>query len=1134
MKKTKKALASLAIAGMTLSMVPFNVFAASPVPTRISGDTAAQTAVAIAEQTGWTGTAILASSASYGMVDALTAGPLASYLKAPILLTGAGNSLDTDTKAELNKLAVKTVYVTSGTAVIKQGVLDELKGMGISVVPLGGFDRAETSVNIAKKMTGVTKVAVANGLQDALSIASVAAAANQPILLTDKDALPSSVADYLAANSGIVASDVIGGTGVISDAVKSVLPGATRHFGQTAYDTNNQVIQDFDAALDYDNVYVANGVTGIDALAGAPLAAQTKSAIVLTDGKAVPAAATFVHSKLADGAVVTALGGSAVVPEAVRTGVVNGEVNPPAGALSVTSVSAVSANSLKVVFNQAPADTSKVTFAVTRSTTPVTTTATWNAAKTEATITSSSNLPEGTYSVAVKNDTVDLGNSSVTVTAQKVAKINITSTKLAVSGTGAAQKGYATYKVEDQYGNDITTSYLANSLQFQTGVATVNGKSGVLTLSAPTVNLIQFATVVITGYDSTSGVSTSATLATSTALGTLSEIKLDTLKSADEKDLTAGDSSNTWYLDYTATDISGNPTKDYNLVKEGLILNDGAVPGSNDKLTTSSSYVIAKVIHDPSDDAKAVIEVKVTNDVISMDIPVSITAMTFTGSTSTFNTTLKKAAIAETFTLMSPSYDIAVGEKKEIPFVAYDQNGVQVKRYDDLKGNVTFSPANQVQLEQNADGTAKVMVGCDVGGFTGTGPQIITAVTGTGKLSTVTLNIQKAAVADTLALDTSVLVSAMQQGSAEQTVDFGYNYGGLSAKDQYGRSIDMWNHASDYEVLATATGSVSVAGTNPSKAVIPAADAVAFGGNGIRITSGTAGSGTVTFKLIKKVDRAVVLGGDSTKVIDTKSATFSIVADKDIKGYTMDTVAAPIYAHATDTIAAMNAPGYVISGRTGAYEVNPCVYGKTASGSKVVLAGSPIIGASVDNTTDFMLDGAVGAYDSVNVLAGKLGANITAAETLLTVNVKSAFDGSITSLTTPIKSSNVTPVAKAIAVGIGNFVTGVSKNSTGDVITIKDALLTAGKSMARFDASGSNANRAPVYFLAVDSYGTKAMPLAQIVKVSEVTTATGAAVNNFGINADGTITGSAVAGTTITLSGITTNGLVKTIQLVVN
>ena len=356
MKKTKKALASLAIASMVMTMIPFNAFAATTVPTRIAGVTAEDTAVKIADQTGYTGTAILASSASYGMVDALTSGPLAAYLKAPILLTGAGSTLDAATKAELTKLAVKTVYVTSGTAVIKQGVLDELKGMNIEVVALGGFDRAATSVNIAQKMVGVTKVAIANGLQDALSIAAVASAANEPILLTDKEVLPVSVEAFLKANSNITSSDIIGGTGIISDAVKAVVPNATRHYGMTAYDTNSQVIQDFDAALDYDNVYLANGVTGIDALAGAPLAAQTKSPIVLTDGKTTPAVATFVFSKASATTVVTALGGEAVVPEAVRVGVATGKLTPPSSnELKIVSISSLDDTNryLKMEFSKA-------------------------------------------------------------------------------------------------------------------------------------------------------------------------------------------------------------------------------------------------------------------------------------------------------------------------------------------------------------------------------------------------------------------------------------------------------------------------------------------------------------------------------------------------------------------------------------------------------------------------------------------------------------------------------------------------------------------------------------------------------------------------------------------------------------
>ena len=346
MKKTKKVLASLAIAGMTLSILPFNAFATGTVPQRLAGVNAAQTAVAIAEQTGWTGSAILASSASYGMVDALTAGPLASYLNAPILLQGAGEELNEDSKAELIKLEVETVYVTSGTAVISQAVLDELEAMEISVVPLGGSDRFETSVNIAEKMieldASVSKVAVAYGWrnQDALSIASIASAQTQPILLTETNSIPTSVEEFLTANESIIATDVIGGTAVISEDEKSEFPDATRHFGNTAYDTNVEVLKAFDDVLEYDNVFIANGETAIDALAGAPLAAQSNAGIVLTNS-AANEGTTYVSAKLSASSVVTVLGGTAVVPDSVLTGLIDAQTAAAVKAAAIEKIDGI-------------------------------------------------------------------------------------------------------------------------------------------------------------------------------------------------------------------------------------------------------------------------------------------------------------------------------------------------------------------------------------------------------------------------------------------------------------------------------------------------------------------------------------------------------------------------------------------------------------------------------------------------------------------------------------------------------------------------------------------------------------------------------------------------------------------------
>ncbi|AFM40151.1 cell wall-binding protein [Desulfosporosinus acidiphilus SJ4] len=1156
MKKTNKALASLAIAGMALSAVPYNAFAATTVPTRLAGTTAEQTAVAIADQTGWTGAAVLASSTSYGMVDALTAGPLASFLKAPILLQGAGNTLNADTKAELQKLQVKTVYVTSGTAVISQSVLDQLSGMGISVVSLGGNDRFETSANIAKEMiklgASVSKVAVAYGWsnQDALSIASIASAANEPILLTEKDSVPSSVQSFLASNSNITSSDVIGGTGVISDAVKADFPNATRHFGTTAYDTNNQVIQDFSSSLKFDNVYVANGNTGIDALAGAPLAAQTNSAIVLTDGT-VPAAATFVHSKLGSNGVVTALGGTAVVSDAVRTGIESGTTTPAQGDLAVTSVNAVSADAIQVKFNQAPADTSKVAFTVTNSGVPVTVSATWNSDNTVATLNNSANFAEGTYSVDVKTDSTDLGSSNVTISQQKIAKINITSSKLAITQDGI---GYASFTVLDQYGNDITSSYLANNITFQTGAGTITvPTTGVLKVTPnASTNLITFPTVGITGYDSTSGVSASATLATSTALGTLSSITLNNLTNANNAALTAADTSDTWYINYSAKDMSGNDTTDYSLVSGGLILS-GA---NNDQLSSSSPYVTAKVVRDPSDSNKAAIQVTVSSDNIQNDLPVTITAMSYQGAPSTLNLTLKKQSAVDSFNLMAPSYNIASGELKEIPFTAYDQNGKQLTKYSDLAGNVTLSgfdgsgsDASEVGFQRNPDGTASLFVrATTVSGTSNQSvPQILTASTSTGKFSTITLNIQPAAKADTFSLDNTKVITAMQEGANER-LDFGENYGGLAVKDQYGRTMDMTGltgNAGNYEVVATTTGSALSLNGIESDKTTTTANAIASGGQGIEVVAGSnladsvSRTQTVNFYLINKADESAVLGGDTSKAIDSQSVTFSVVKNSDISDYSIDSVANPIYAFDSNA-------GSAITAQQDDWSANPYVYGKTSGGAKVMMAPGFVQGAYVDDTKDFSVEtnvtgsksAATNAYDTVKVVGLKLDPTVSSAKANLTVTIKGA-DGLIHTVTTPISSSSVDPVAKTIAVH-SDTTKGMHLSDDGNTIYIDNATamtneLSNGALLQRNNTDETNTGRKDIYFYATDSYGSKGMNLANVYVVDSGTVNGSSATPLFTI-ANGKVDTNSLTnkGDYVVLSGVTTDGLVATVKIVKN
>ncbi len=319
MKKTKKALASLAIASMVMTAIPFNAFADAGVTTaRLSGSDRVGTAVAVADA-GWKSadTAILAPSADANLVDALAAAPLAGK-NAPILLTD-NNTLTAATQAELVKLGVKNVYVVGA---ISQTVVDQVKAMtGVTATVLKGTDRIGTAAAISAKLTAPAGSFVVGygALADALSVASYAAANNYSILVANPDgSLPASEAAFKGATTYIV-----GGPTLVAD-----IPGATRLYGADRFATNQAVLKAL--TYKYDKAYVANGTDAhlVDSLVASSLAAESGAPIVLGDTNSA-LAATDIHAKLASNAVVTALGGSSVVPDAVVAQVVNGTVVVP-------------------------------------------------------------------------------------------------------------------------------------------------------------------------------------------------------------------------------------------------------------------------------------------------------------------------------------------------------------------------------------------------------------------------------------------------------------------------------------------------------------------------------------------------------------------------------------------------------------------------------------------------------------------------------------------------------------------------------------------------------------------------------------------------------------------------------------
>ncbi len=306
----------------------------------LQGNRRFETAVAISKE-GWNSnadTVIIASA--YSVVDGVSATPLASIKNAPILLVDK-NEVTNSTKEELKRLNPSNIIVIGGTNVVNDNTYNELKSIlpSASIKRIGGINRYETSLNIAKEMSkyknidkvyvagghgeadalsiaskagedkapiiltpkddltydsyskykNIDKVYVAggHGEADALSIASKAGEDKAPIILTPKDDLTYDSYDWLKSQN-LLDAYFIGGDLVISDNVINKVNSVTsnnvlnnRVDGLNRQETNAKVIQKFYTNSNYNALLVTKSNPLVDALSAGPLAAKKNSPIVL-------------------------------------------------------------------------------------------------------------------------------------------------------------------------------------------------------------------------------------------------------------------------------------------------------------------------------------------------------------------------------------------------------------------------------------------------------------------------------------------------------------------------------------------------------------------------------------------------------------------------------------------------------------------------------------------------------------------------------------------------------------------------------------------------------------------------------------------------------------------------------------
>ncbi|MBD3785020.1 MAG: cell wall-binding repeat-containing protein, partial [Micrococcales bacterium] len=266
--------------------------------------------------------AVLAGGTAYA--DALAGGPLAVAVAGPSLLTPK-TALNASTQYGLESSVAKgkTVYILGGTGSVSTTVENQVKALGYATKRLGGANRYDVAVNVAKELDTLrgslpTAAFVSSGsaFADALVAGPPAASYDAPILLSAGATLPAVTKTYLDSLPGTAEVFAIGGSGaasVATDPRTEVVGGANR------YDVASNVARRFFAGSWI--LAVADGRNWPDAASAGGLMGAYGQPILLSSGTTAlpPSVASLVRQTRESYDSVLVFGGPASVPAGTAT-----------------------------------------------------------------------------------------------------------------------------------------------------------------------------------------------------------------------------------------------------------------------------------------------------------------------------------------------------------------------------------------------------------------------------------------------------------------------------------------------------------------------------------------------------------------------------------------------------------------------------------------------------------------------------------------------------------------------------------------------------------------------------------------------------------------------------------------------
>jgi hypothetical protein len=363
-----------------------------------------------------------------------------------------------------------------------------------------------------------------------------------------------------------------------------------------------------------------------------------------------------------------------------------------------------------------------------------------------------------------------------------------------------------------------------------------------------------------------------------------------------------------------------------------------------------------------------------------------------------------------------------------------------------------------------------------------------------------------------LTVDSTKYVKTMALGSVQNLGIGTGGHSGLTVLDNYERTYGLKAASSKYAVVAY---------TSDTAVTVDPAHKYATGSNYISLKADdtTTGTSTITFAVVLKSAATTSTDYSSIDAYDSQSVTFTVIADKYVVGYGIDSVST-LYANPDDTTTSgttISDSAYGTDGTDGtssdryAYASSVVVYGKTSSGTRVLLpttvdGGSKSVLASVTSSnSDFAAKNGV-SFEGDNTPEAVVFANAyTTSKTTSTgtlTAIINGVDGSLYTASTSLASSDADPVVTAV--GFSSDVTTLKTvtDSTIGTVTLPSSDLkssasdiTNGYQVSKpivhvVQGAKNGVNWSNFYFTAADQYNWGAAPVTVYAGVTTGLTAT--------------------------------------------